>query len=118
MNRGSVTGVPVEQLKTTPLPRDEFTLYDSDNLERPERAGKLDAIINHMGNFFDCIASRRQTISDLESQHRSASTCHLANISMRLGRPLNWDPQHEAFIGDAEANTWLKREQRKGFEVA
>lgn len=118
VNRGSVSGVPVDTLKSHPLPREEFKIYDFDNLERPERAGKLDAIINHMGNFFDCIESRRQTISDLESQHRSASTCHLANISMRLGRPLNWDPEREVFVNDAEANTFLKREQRKGFEVA
>ncbi|MCA9081644.1 MAG: gfo/Idh/MocA family oxidoreductase, partial [Planctomycetaceae bacterium] len=60
---------------------------------------------------------RRQTISDLESQHRSVSVCHLGNISMRLGRPLKWDPQAELFVDDAEANTWLKREQRAGFEV-
>ena len=36
---------------------------------------------------------------------------------MRLGRPLKWDPTHEEFIDDKEANTWLKREQRKGFET-
>lgn len=118
VNRATVAGAPVDELKNNPLPREEFKTYDFDNLERPERAGKLDAIINHMGNFFDCIQTRRRTISDLESQHRSTSTCHLANISMRLGRPLKWDPHREVFVDDAEANTYLKREQRKGFEVA
>ena len=118
VNRGTVAGVPVDKLKSNPLPREKFTTYDFDNLERPERAGKLDAIVNHMGNFFDCIQTRRQTISDLEGQHRSTSTCHLANISMRVGRPLKWDPEREVFVDDAEANTYLKREQRKGFEVA
>ncbi len=118
VNRGSVSGKPVDRLKIEPLSREEFTCYDFDNLTRPERAGKLDAIINHMGNFFDCIESRRQTISDLESQHRSATTCHLANISMRLGRPLTWDPKCELFVDDNEADSYLKREQRKGFEVA
>ena len=38
--------------------------------------------------------------------------------SQRLNRPLTWDPENEVFIGDAEANTYLKREQRKGYEVA
>jgi predicted dehydrogenase len=118
VNRGSISGVPVDQMKLHPLPREAYTLYDFDNLERPERAGKLEAIINHMGNFFDCIESRRQPISDLESQHRSATTCHLANISMRLGQPLIWDPDLEVFLQNAEANAYLKREQRKGFEVA
>ena len=118
VNRGSLSGLPVDHLKKQPLPREEFETYGFDNLDRPPRAGKLDAIINHMGNFFDCIESRHQTISDLESQHRSATTCHLANISMRLGRPLKWDAKREQIVGDDRANNYLKREQRKGFEVA
>lgn len=117
VNRGTLAGAPVEALADRPLPRESFATYEHDNLKRPERTGKLDAIINHMGNFFDCIESRRQPISDLESQHRSVSTCHLANISMQLGRPLNWNPETELFTGDTEANGFLKREQRQGFEV-
>ena len=37
---------------------------------------------------------------------------------MRLGRPLKWDPEAEQFIGDDEANQWLSREQRKGYEFS
>jgi predicted dehydrogenase len=118
VNRATITGKPVEDLAKNPLPREKFALYEFDNLERPERVGKLDAIINHMGNFFDCIRTRKTPISSLESQHRSVSTCHLANISLRMGQTLKWDPEKELFIGDAEANGWLKREQRKGYEVA
>ena len=117
VNRGTLSGKPVEDLKHDPLPRDQFTLYEFDNLERPARSGKLDAIVNHMGNFFDCITTRKQPISDVESQHRSVSTCHLGNISMRTGRPLKWDPEGETFGADEEANGWLRREQRPGFEV-
>jgi predicted dehydrogenase len=117
-NRGVVAGVAVDQLKDQPLERDQYGLYDFDNLDRPPRSGKLDAIVNHMGNFFDCVRERQRPISDVESQHRSVSVCHLANISMRLGRKLSWNPEAEEFVGDAEANTWLGREQRKGFEVA
>lgn len=117
VNRGKITGAPVEELAKNPFPRESWKVYDFDNLERPARAGKLDAIINHMGNFFDCIQSRRLPVSDLENQHRSVSTCHLGNISMRLGRPLQWNPKDEKFVNDAEANRWLRREQRKGFET-
>lgn len=116
-NRGTVAGVAVDQLQDDPLPRDQFELYEHDNLTRPPRSGKLDAIINHMGNFFDCVRSRQQPISDVFSQHRSVSVCHLANISMRLGRKLAWNPETETFVGDEEANRWLGRPQRKGFEV-
>ena len=117
VNRGTVSGKPVEDLASQPFRRQDFKLYDFDNLDRPERMGKLDAIINHMGNFFDCVASRRLPVSNVDSQHRSVSTCHLANISMRLGRPLKWDPEQERFVNDSEADTWLSREQRDKYRI-
>jgi hypothetical protein len=45
------------------------------------------------------------------------TTCHLANIAIRLGRKLTWDPVKEEIVGDAAANAWVKREARKGYEV-
>ncbi len=117
VNRGKITGAPVEELSKRPLPREAWSVYDFDNLQRPARAGKLDAIVNHMGNFFDCIQSRRLPISDVHNQHRTVSTCHLGNISMRLGRALQWNPLEEKFVNDAEANGWLRRDQRKGYET-
>ena len=79
--------------------------------------GKLDSIVNHMGNFFDCVKDRKTPISSVVTQHRSASVCHLANISMRLGRKLAWDPVKEEFLGDEEANRWLSRPRRKPHEI-
>lgn len=70
-----------------------------------------------MGNFFDCVASREAPVSDVESQHRSATTCHLGNISLRLGRGLKWDPSSEWIVDDAEAGRMVSREQRSGFEI-
>jgi len=118
VNRGRITGAPVAALSSQPLPRDLWNAYDFDHLDRPLRAGKLDAIINHMGNFFDCVQAKRTPISDVLGQHRSASTCHLANISMRLGRPLQWSPSEEQFIMDSQADQMLRRDQRPGYEVA
>jgi predicted dehydrogenase len=117
VNRGAITGKPVEDLAGRPFAREQFRLYDFDNLTRPERSGKLDAIVNHMGNFFDCVTARRQPLSDIESQHRSISTCHLANIAIKLGRTLQWDPETEQFPNDPDANQLLQRPQRTGFEV-
>lgn len=116
VNRGTLSGAPVEALRQKPFSRDTFSLYEFDNRTRPERVGKLDAIINHMGNFFDCVVARETPISDVESQHRSVTTCHLGNISMQLGRPLDWDPQTETFT-DADANQLRSRPQRSGYEV-
>ena len=118
VNRGTLDGKPVDELVSHPLPPEDWTAYEFDDRERPLRAGKLDAIINHMGNFFDCVQSRQVPISDVESQHRSVSTCHLGNISMRLGRKLNWNPTDEHFVDDPQAGTWLAREQRAGYEIA
>jgi len=66
----------------------------------------------HARNFLDCIKSREQPISDLEGGHRTAVACHLANISLRLGRKIRWDPEKEEIIGDAEASTYLERPYR------
>ena len=68
-----------------------------------------------MENFFDCIRSRQPPVCDAEIGHRSASVCHLGVIALRLGRKLQWDPAKEAFVGDAEADTWISREMRKGY---
>lgn len=70
---------------------------------------------NHMGNFFDCIRSRKQPICEAEIGHRSVSVCHLGVIAIRLGRKLRWNPAKEQFVGDAEANHYVAREQRKPF---
>ncbi|MFN9624905.1 MAG: Gfo/Idh/MocA family protein [Planctomycetota bacterium] len=118
VNRGKITGLPIEELQKRPLPRQDWKAYAFDNLEQPLRSGKLDAITSHMHNFFECITTRKPTISDVLSQHRSVSTCHLANIAIRLGRPLRWDADNEVFVDDQQANEMLSRQQRQGFEIS
>lgn len=117
VNRGTISGRPVEDLEKTPLPRESWNAYSQDNASRSLKAGKLEAIVNHMGNFFDCIETRQQPISDIESSHRSVTTCHLGNISMRLARSLDWDGKSESILNDTEAQQWQSREQRPGFET-
>jgi hypothetical protein len=73
---------------------------------------------NHMGNFLECTRDRSLPISDVYSHHRNLTTCHLANIAMRLNRTLKWDAAKEQIVGDDEANAWQKREQRKGYEIS
>jgi predicted dehydrogenase len=71
----------------------------------------------HMQNWLDCIRSRNQPVADVEIGHRSISVCHLANIARAIGRPLRWDAAHEKFLDDEEANRYLDRPRRKGFEL-
>jgi predicted dehydrogenase len=81
--------------------------------ELPAGAERLYVSRNHMGNFIDCIKSRKETVAPPEVGHRSASCCHLGVLAIRLGRKLKWDPQKEQFIGDDEAQSYVARKQRK-----
>jgi predicted dehydrogenase len=107
VNRGKLTGKPVEDIADSPLPEDLIA-----KLKKGKQTG------NHMRNFIECVKDRGEPISDVFSHHRAMTTCHLANIAIRLGRPLTWDPKAEQMVGDDDANSWQSREQRKGYEIA
>ena len=55
--------------------------------------GNLAKLGDHMGNFFEGFKHNLPTISDVESQHRTVSVCHLGNISIRLGARSNGIPK-------------------------
>ncbi len=106
VSRGELKGPAVEALKDHPLPEGALEkLY----------GGKIPK--THMANFFDAVKSRKQPISDVFTHHRAITTCHLANIAIRLGRKINWDPQAEQIVGDSEAQSWQSRTQRRGYEI-
>jgi predicted dehydrogenase len=102
--------------------RDEITASDPQLLTAPlpENAVRLYVSNNHMGNFFDCVRSRKAPICDVETGHRSATMCHLATISLRTGRKLKWDPEKEEFVGwhSHEANGYVSREMRKPYDYS
>ena len=98
VNRDGISASDPELLRT-PLPAD---------------AVKLEVSKNHMRNFFDCIASRKDPIASVENGHRSACIGHLIIIALRTGLKLQWNPEQEIFTGDgaAEGNKHVAREQR------
>jgi len=106
VSRGSMKGKPAEDLKDNPITEERIM-----QLYKGKKPG------NHMANFFECIADRTDPISDVYSHHRAMTTCHLANIAIRLGRKIQWDSEKEMIVDDADANQWLAREQRKGYEI-
>jgi predicted dehydrogenase len=71
----------------------------------------------HARNFLDAMKSRQKPIADVEDGHRTATTCHLANMSLRLGRSIRWDPDKEVVIGDKEAQAMLTRPYRKPWDA-
>ena len=66
---------------------------------------------NHIGNLLECIRTRQPTVCHPESAQRATTICHAANICLRLGRKLEWDPVAERF-DDGEANQMISRAQR------
>lgn len=81
---------------------DEIHLYNS-----PEQHG----------NWLDCIISRQQPVAPAEIAHRSCSACLVIHIGMKLNRKLYWDPVHERFRNDDEANAMLSRPQRPKYAI-
>jgi predicted dehydrogenase len=71
----------------------------------------------HLQNWLDCIRTRQLPNADVEIGHRSITVCHLANIARAIGRSLHWDAAREEFKGDQEANRYLDRPRRHGFEL-
>ena len=78
--------------------------------------GNLAKLGDHMGNFFEGFKHNLPVISDVESQHRTVSVCHLGNFSIRLGRKIEWDAEKQEIVGDSQANAMLRREQRAPYQ--
>jgi predicted dehydrogenase len=126
-NMGPVSGKPgtIGNIYYGPkgfLAIQEYESYKSwlgdKNEPGPEGKGKE----NHFANFIDCVRSRKKEDlnAPVEEGHISCTLVHLANVSYRLGRTLNFDPTKEEVINDAEANRMLReadRGYRKGFEI-
>ncbi len=106
VNRGKLVGRPVEELAKNPLP---------DGAVEAVYGGPVSA--NHTANFIEGMKARSQPISDVWTHNRMLEICHLSNIAMRLDRELRWDPSKREIIGDSQANSFLARENRKGYEI-
>jgi predicted dehydrogenase len=73
----------------------------------------------HFRNWVAAMRSRQRKhlSAEIEQGHMSSAVCHLANIAYRVDRTVNFDPQTETFINDAEADALLTRPGREGFAV-
>ena len=72
---------------------------------------------DHVRNFLDCVKSRKLPASHPELAHRAHTMVHCANICLRLGRKVQWDPKAERFINDDDANHMLSRTMRVPWRV-
>jgi predicted dehydrogenase len=111
VNRGELAGKPVENLLEDPLPEDAIhKAYKGFPMVSDERKA-------HWANFVHCLRERQEPISDIDSHLEALDICHLATLSGRLGRSLQWDSQQQQIVGDDQANEFLSRTYRKGYEI-
>jgi predicted dehydrogenase len=67
----------------------------------------------HSRNFIDCVRSRQKPNAEIAIGHTSSLHAHLANIVIRTGRNLSFDPQTETIAADAAATRLLGRAYRR-----
>jgi len=74
---------------------------------------------DHYANFTAAVRSRKSSDLNAEIEEGAASTVlvHLANISYRLGRTLNFDANTWTCPGDKEATAMFTRNYRAPFVV-
>lgn len=82
----------------------------------PDSAPRVYVSSHHMGNFIECVKTRKEPICPVGVGHRSASMSHLGVLAVRLGRKLNWDPVKEKFVNDPEAQSYVARDMRAPYD--
>jgi predicted dehydrogenase len=86
--------------------------YPEDVTEKDIELNAAPATRLHMKDFLAAFGTRGRPVADIEQGHISTASCVLANLSMKLGRPLVYDPAKRAVTGDAEATKLLQRPYR------
>lgn len=100
--------------------KDGWTFYPNDpkatpihgdnQLQEPQGDGHNIALL--WTDFLRAIDLAQKPVADIEIGHRSSMMPLLAMISWRCGRSIQWDPQKEEILGDAEASALMRRDYR------
>jgi predicted dehydrogenase len=90
----------------------ELEQFPEDKTEKDLEKHVAPAIRGHMKDLLACMKSRGRPVADIEEGYMSTTACILANLSMKLGRTLEWDHASGRVVGDDEANRLLRRPYR------
>jgi predicted dehydrogenase len=88
-----------------------WKLYAERNKLVEEMKGSVDLPAHHQ-NFLDAVTGSAKPVAPAEVGHVSAGICHLANISTRLRRTVEFDPAREQVTNSPEGNALLRRQYR------
>ena len=94
----------------------EVDQYPEDKTEADLELHSAHAVRYHMKNWLKAVDERSRPVADIEEGHISTTACILANMSMKLGRPLAWDAERGEVRNDRAANTLLARPYRAPWE--
>ncbi len=74
---------------------------------------------SNWANFINAVRNRKREDlnADIEEGHLSSALMHLANISYRVGRSIQFDPAKEQIVRDSQANAMLRDKYRAPFVV-
>jgi len=90
----------------------ELEQYPVDKTEKDLEKHVAPAIRGHMRDFLAAIDARSKPVADIEEGYISTASCIMANLSMKLGRTLAWDPERQRFTADDGANRLMVRPYR------
>jgi predicted dehydrogenase len=113
---GQPIGGPVRS-ETKPVPWIQASKGGVESDARYGTGGE-DTLSMNERDWLNCMRTRKQPFCDVESGHRVAVTCNLANISLRLGRSIRWDSGKGEIIGDKEAAAMCFRPYRTPWDRA
>ena len=68
-------------------------------------------------NFDESVRTRQRFALNESNGHRSCSLVNLANIAIRTGRKLHYDPVGQTFPGDEEANRLIRQQMRAPWRI-
>jgi len=93
--------------------RFEREQYPEDNTEKDIELNAAPATRRHLLDFLAAVENRSRPVADIQEGHISTASCILANLSMKLGRSLAYDPSRRLITGDPEATQLLRRPYRQ-----
>ncbi|WP_404304887.1 Gfo/Idh/MocA family protein [Neorhodopirellula lusitana] len=97
----------------------EFDKYPTDVTDKKDWKMELhvaSAIRGHMRDFLNAVDARSKPIADIEQGHISSASCFMANLSLDIGRSLEFDPATHTIVGDEDATAKLKRPYRSPYQ--
>lgn len=100
--------------KETSLPR-ELALVEKNYLK--DAKVKLYNSINHIGDFLECVESRKKPITSEIVGARSAICCHLMNQAYYNNAKISWDPEKLVFTNGTGNPEWLTKEYRSPWSI-